>query len=463
MDAMEFVRWFPAQGISQICAVLLSVMAVLPIVISLIYQDPLENVDYVVTNWERELSNLYALGPLWYHALLFLGFPLGLIAALLCAKRIDAGKPRVSLSPKAWKSYLLPIGLLLMLLWSVPSALLSGNIQICFLGDGGRHEGVVTYFFYALVFIGAIQISEKHMKWVVEILCATCAFTGILACTHGQIFQGIFYVDMNPRAAMFHNGNHYGYYLAICLPVCFGLCMEEQGRGIFRYMIRALEFWLICNAVVFCSCRGSFLAVTAAMIGWNISVFIQHKDKWKKCLAWDIIFVMTILVMNTENNPLQRMSELAVEMEVIQQENNTDALGNGRGILWRYGIQFALERPLFGYGPDNLRYLYSAVQPGLSDRPHNEFIQFAASLGFPALAFYLVAIGGHVATFFCNFRRLSLFQLALFASVGSYLVSSIFGNTMYNTTPYYIMMLAFSYRVCNPKETQVCATEIASL
>ena len=161
------------------------------------------------------------------------------MAALICAKRIDEGNFKDAFLRDSARASLLPIGLLLMLLWSIPSALLSGNLHQCILGDEYRHEGVLTYFLYALIFIGALQLSEKQMRWVTEILCATCAITGILVITGGRIFQGLFFVDVELRAAMFHNSNHYGYFLAICFPICFGLVLEKKNE-----FMRAFYF---CN------------------------------------------------------------------------------------------------------------------------------------------------------------------------------------------------------------------------
>lgn len=454
MNVMEFIRGLPAQGISWVCAALLSIMATFPVLLSLIFQEPLENASHIVEVWEYQRVNVYALSRQWHNMLMNLSFPLALVAWVICARNIDSKKSLSLFCKNKIKTNLLPIGLLLMLVWSVPSALLSGNLRLCFMGNGYRHEGVFTYCFYALIFIGALQVSDKHMKWVMEILCAVCATTGLIVIANGKIFPGLFYVDVDPHAAMFHNSNHYGYYLAICFPVCFGLCLEDRGDKISKRVIRMMEFVLTSYAVAFSNCRGAFLGIIAALIGWNLCVFIQHKNKWKTCLVLDVVFAVTILLLKSESNILLRFSILVEEFETIHQEESLEAidvLGSGRGVLWRLGIQFALEKPLFGHGPDNLGYAYTAIQSGLSDRPHNEMIQFAASLGFPALVFYLIAIGSHIVTFFCCFRRLSIVQLSLFASVGSYLVNSIFGNTMYYTTPYYIMMLAFSYRVCNPQ------------
>ena len=58
-----------------------------------------------------------------------------------------------------------------------------------------------------------------------------------------------------------------------------------------------------------------------------------------------------------------------------------NAIGSGRGILLKNAILFANQKPIFGYGPDNLGQAYFDKGITNNDRPHNELIQFAASLG----------------------------------------------------------------------------------
>ncbi len=464
MTARDFIRWVPAQYISLFTAVVLSVIAATPVLISLFFREPTEYLAYLMDGAEDNLLYTYVFGAQWYQMLLMLGFLTALVSVLVIVRRIDSGGLRTLLKPDRIRENLLPTGLVLMLLWSVLSALLSGNPKVCFLGDDYRQEGVLTYFLYAALFIAAMQLTEKHMKWVAEVLCATCAFSGILVITGGKLIPGLFYLEQDLRAAMFHQYNHYGYFLAICFPISFGLALQDGKAALPLRVFRIGSFWLICNAIAFNSVRGSFVAILVALFGWNLAVLIDHRSHWKRLLLLDLLFTLTILGLNTGSTLLERMDFLFREVEQVSQSLPTageaeitaaiDNLGTERVLLWRLGIQFALEKPIFGYGPDNLGHLYGAVRYNLPDRPHNELIQFAASLGFPALIFYVTAIGSHVAAFFRSFRKLSIFHLALFASAGCYLVSSMFGNTMYYTTPYYFMMLAFTHRICTRTESE---------
>lgn len=114
--------------------------------------------------------------------------------------------------------------------------------------------------------------------------------------------------------------------------------------------------------------------------------------------------------------------------------------------MWKCGIKYALQKPLFGWGPDNLGELYYTDGLTYTDSQHNEFIQIAAMLGFPALVFYLCGLFSWFHTVVKRSRRLDLFGLGLAMVAVSYIVNSIFSNSMFYTTPYFYMFLRFSYK-----------------
>ena len=117
--------------------------------------------------------------------------------------------------------------------------------------------------------------------------------------------------------------------------------------------------------------------------------------------------------------------------------------GSGRWILWVKAAEFTAEKPLFGYGPDNLGERYA--EEGIKiDRPHNEFLQISASLGIPALIFYLSGLASLYINFIRNRKQSTPFIIGLICTVTAYLVSSMFGNTMYYTTPFFMAILGIT-------------------
>lgn len=469
MTVRQLVEQLPEKTVGGVSAALLAALAVLPVFVSFSFRMPEEYLADVVDLQYAGVLYSFVLGSYWFRCLLILGAFGALLAAFRLAKDGYSGEFQGCFRLTWIRERWLPACLLALLVWSLLSALLSTDLRVSFLGDDYRQEGFLTYVVYAILFVAALLPDTRQQKWVAEVLTACCAFTGLLVITQWDCF----YLEEDLRAAMFHQYNHYGYFLAICFPLCFGLILNDEQPKRWLRAVRLGEFWLICNAVAFNSVRGSFLGILAALAGWHIVILMNHRKRWKRLLMLDLVFAATILHFNTGSTLLDRFGTLFDQLEEVQQvvpsateasaatqaadiaapSKALDNLGSERGLLWRLGIRFAMERPVFGYGPDNLGYLYNAYREGMVDRPHNELIQIAASLGLPALAFYVAGLAGHAANFCRRFRKLSIFQLGLFASVGSYLVSSLFGNTMYYTTPYFYMMLAFSCRACNAKET----------
>ena len=100
------------------------------------------------------------------------------------------------------------------------------------------------------------------------------------------------------------------------------------------------------------------------------------------------------------------------------------------------------KRPIFGYGPEQLDEELSEIM--WVDRPDNEFIQHAIFLGIPGLVYYLTALIWLFAHQWRVMKRLDATTLVAAGCVIAYLVSSMFGNTMFYTTPYFYMFLAFA-------------------
>ena len=346
----------------------------------------------------------------------------------------------------------LPLFLFLLLLWSFLSTLASSSLHISLWGTAYRQDGFLTYLIYACIFSSALLLDQKQSYIIAEVLCAACAATALLSIGLQQELDLPFYLS-DAQSAMFHNSNHYGYYLAICLPLCMGLLIGKTPSHFLCRILRLAEFWLICNAAAINSVRGSFLGIAVAFILWNIIILRMHRDKLSHLLLADIVFLSTFFALNTGSDLFSRFGDAVTDLKNASSGDpaSLDDIGSGRGEHWRLGIQFITERPLLGYGPDNLGFRFFEINPTLTDRPHNELIQIAASLGIPALFFYLCALWSHFLTFTRILPRLSVFELALFSGIVSYLVSSMFGNTMYYTTPYFYLLLSMTYRACKSK------------
>ena len=105
-------------------------------------------------------------------------------------------------------------------------------------------------------------------------------------------------------------------------------------------------------------------------------------------------------------------------------------------------MKIFLERPILGYGADNLESEYKKYDIE-QDRPHNLIIQLATTSGLPGCILYMIAIGLILVRTFKRLNDSNCIYTIVFFAVIAYLISAMFGNSMYYTSPYFFILLGF--------------------
>ena len=76
-----------------------------------------------------------------------------------------------------------------------------------------------------------------------------------------------------------------------------------------------------------------------------------------------------------------------------------------------------------------------------TDRPHNIFIQLGANIGIMGIVLYVSFLGIIFINLLKKIKYIDpIIMCFVFMSIG-YIVSSMFGNSMFYTTPYYMVSL----------------------
>jgi O-antigen ligase len=101
------------------------------------------------------------------------------------------------------------------------------------------------------------------------------------------------------------------------------------------------------------------------------------------------------------------------------------------------------EKPVMGFGPDNLKSEYTAREVTL-DRAHNEILERAVSTGIPSAVFYVAAILLAITETFRkrNFSIGDGASLAPLMSVTTYFLSGLVGVFLFYTAGHLFIMLA---------------------
>lgn len=342
------------------------------------------------------------------------------------------------------RTHLWDMAFLLMLVWSIISALLAEDSYYAIKGTTYRHDGLYTYLVYASMYICAKAVKSKKLRvWLLRSMGITVTLLSLMSIPQtsfrlilkwGKIGENIW--KYGTYSSIFYNTNHFGYVLVIGLMALAGLTVIE--RKTVRKFIWLVLFGFNMWALIINDTFGCYVAVMAGMIFLAVIMLVSDKERYKSVIAVMTVFIAVSVGMDTYNHSLSENFGLAYKESSEVTAN--DAAGSGRIGLWKQAVKYIQEKPVFGFGPEGLAERY--YEDGFfNDRPHNEYLQHAAFLGIPALVFYLTAL---ISVFVCcikGIRKLSPCMLAAGGIVFAYCVSAFFGNTMYYTTPYYFIFL----------------------
>jgi O-antigen ligase len=117
--------------------------------------------------------------------------------------------------------------------------------------------------------------------------------------------------------------------------------------------------------------------------------------------------------------------------------------GAGRMKIWFTALELVKQKPFFGFGLESLYNEYYG-QFGISEgRSHNLILQLSATTGIPGMLFYIVAITIILIRNLKDYKNWNDMEyISMFVCI-SYMISSMFGNSSYYVSPYFMMFIGF--------------------
>lgn len=347
-----------------------------------------------------------------------------------------------------FKLNIIPTLLFIMLIWSVFSCIFSTNPDISLHGSSYRQEGLLMYIAYC-GFFGCGYIAAKGNKLPVlfNLFTGVALILSILMIINSPKINGNFHMEQ--IHSVFYQKNHAGYYFCIATILSsielLNLNLKVK-KDALKIIIRLIIIGFLLYGNILTNSTGSFLAIIFGGCALIFASALFNKSLLKHAILILVTFlIVTILSVFTGKSPLLDALQVFIDFGTIIKDTRSEealAAGTTRWRLWLHAIDFIKEKPLFGFGPDNLEEPYLAV--GLTDtRPHNEFLQHAAALGIPAGLLYLISVIIFTATYFKK-KISNPLIIGLVCTVGAYIFSSLFGNTMFYTAPFFFMIYGMS-------------------
>ena len=346
------------------------------------------------------------------------------------------------------------------MIWTLVSCIFAENKKNVFEGTEYRKEGYFMYLNYAGFFLCAFLLdSDKLRKTILNTMIVVTTLMAILnllvSLKINPVFFNMYFVNTSRKTAYFSNFNHYGYFLMISLMACFGMYVTEKNKKV--KVLYLISFAFISYMLIYNNTFGCYLAVAISLILYTIYVIIKKKNVVTTLCAILIFVILSCTVKeNNINLAYYNIKGIVKDIKAIvtrvinikdddddEIEKDFEKAGTSRVKLWKYGLQFFAENPILGYGPDNLDAKYDSVGIIDQDRPHNLLIQLATTSGLPGLILYVTAVGIIIIKGIKEFLKKDEKGQEFLVVVITYLISAMFGNSMYYTSPYFFIFLGF--------------------
>lgn len=341
--------------------------------------------------------------------------------------------------------------LLAFLMWmvlSVPVSLWAGN------SFGLVFDNFIKTVLMYLVIAGTVRGIRDVERLGVVYLLAAVVYAGTVVSRF----------DLGDGAAWrlgrlyYYDANDFATCAVTAMP--FGLYVLHAGRRALSRVLAAVGLAVLALGFVYTGSRGGFIALVA-VVGFIVLRYTRVPLRWRLSA---IALVALMLLGTASDQYWEQMGTILSDVDY----NRTDE--SGRLQIWRRGVGYMLEYPIFGVGPNNFPVAEGTLSPfaerqqwGIGVRwnaAHNTFLQVGAELGIPGLVLFVAIVASAFGALRRSARRegadavaghghLQLPQ-ALTASLLGFLVGSSFLSLAYSEMLYTLLALAIGLDKVTP-------------
>lgn len=347
--------------------------------------------------------------------------------------------------------------LLIYFMLLVVSLFFALDRELAIHGSPRREDGFRMMMVYFLLFLAARTgtISRTKFNVGIEISAAILSIYGIMQCYGLDPFPRDF-IRARWRTAFstFGNPNFFGSYLVLVIPIALDSFIRRR-KDISGLVYSILIYALLCTRT-----RGAWIGATVAIVAYlviNRLSATHRKQDIRRIISILLITVAVVLAFNglSDNAFMKRYKSIFDDAARVIRNEEAERAGAGRIFLWRRVILLIKERPLTGYGIENLREPFTerfgqeviAVFGNMLyfDKAHNEYLHIAVTTGIPSLIVYLSLVTKVLHVGLTRLRENDTY-CPFVASVLGYLVQAFFNISVVSVA---YMFWVFLGILCN--------------
>ena len=345
--------------------------------------------------------------------------------------------------------------LLLFLIWMLVSLFFAEDMAVAFHGYPMRWQGFVAYFCYAVVFTFVVNMIKK--EYLKKILTAYFIVVGICAIHSLLNYYGIeplniitdYFFDAKiipgtSRAAL-GNRNIAGAFFVIPTIIAIVMFLKNNKRkdGLFYYGALVFSYTGLLVSLTRIAWLGAIAAII--LVIWLLRKNLKEYLKKFVLIASTFTIILIFLDFSGDGQIVRRYYSMKDQIKQAY-DGNIEQFGTNRFFVYGKALKVIAEHPIVGVGPDCFAYYGTITLEELKEHPelgnigyfdkvHSEYLEYAATMGIPALIFYLWFILSIFIPWIRKGKEIKTEILAILLGLTGYLMQASFNIGSISTLP----------------------------
>ncbi|MSU54411.1 MAG: hypothetical protein EXS48_01035 [Candidatus Staskawiczbacteria bacterium] len=298
--------------------------------------------------------------------------------------------------------------LLIFLALTIISTIFSQDVVFSLWGSPYRSGGTINLVLYGLLALFCFLVFKKSSDW--KVFLDYSIGVGIAVCLVAfiqfySLLSTIFIPIPGRPPSTMGNPIVLGLYLLLLFFIALSLAIKERVRTKKIYYLVALVAFLY--TILISGSRAAYLGILVGGIYFGWFYFKKYKGRFLKVKAGigllAVVGIMMIALATTNTKLPQVIGENKLFEAIYQRLSLKEFFNDPRFSAWRVIVQQIKEKPLLGWGPENLAIgfdkHYDPSLPFISkewggwwDKAHNGILETAAVSGVPAALTFLALL-----------------------------------------------------------------------